>query len=89
MIARQHSGDEVVRLGRERYERDLRKQLEPEHKGKYLALDIETGEFEIDVTDIVAVQRIKAKHPGAVVFLVRIGYPTAYKLGLATQGGCP
>jgi hypothetical protein len=56
MIARYYGPEEIVRVGRERYEKELRAQVEAEHRGEFLALDIESGKYEIDATDIVAGQ---------------------------------
>jgi len=76
-----YTNEEIVRRGRERYDREVRARVEPQHKGKFLVLDIETGEYEIDAEAIPAVHRLKAKHPDAARFILRVGYPTAYKLG--------
>ncbi|MBN1345675.1 MAG: hypothetical protein JXQ73_23485 [Phycisphaerae bacterium] len=81
-----HTKQEIARLGKERYERDIRSDVESHHKGELLALDIETGYYEIDSQAGPAVQRVKARHPDAVVFVLRIGYPTAYKLGAHVKG---
>ncbi len=44
-------------------------------------VDIETGEYEVDQSDLVATKRALAKRPDAVLYGLRIGYPTAYRLG--------
>ena len=76
-----YPNDEIVRRGEELYERDIRPKVEPDHHGCFLALDIETGEYEIDSQDILAIQRAKAKRPDAALYIVRVGYRSAYKLG--------
>ena len=73
--------DEIVRLGEELYEKKVRAEVEPHNKGRFLALDIETGEYVIDSQDITAIQRAKAKRPDAPLYIVRVGYRSAYKLG--------
>jgi hypothetical protein len=52
-----------------------------------VVVDIETGDYEIDADDLAATKRALAKRPDAVLYGVRIGYPTAYRLGscLATH----
>ena len=69
------------------YEQQIRPKVEPEHKGKFLVVDVETGQYEIDEDDLNATKRALAKRPGAVLYGLRIGYPTAYRLGghLATD----
>ena len=76
-----YSREEVAERGEAIYEQEIRTKVESESKGKYLVLDIETGEFEIDQDDLVATKRIIARCPDAVLYGLRIGYPAAYRLG--------
>lgn len=76
-----HTKEEVVRRGRRIYERELREKVEPEHKGKFLVLDVLTGDYEIAERDLVASDRLLARNPDAVLYGLRIGYPTAYRIG--------
>ncbi len=71
---------EVASRGEEIYAR-IRPKVESLHKGKFVVLDIETGEFEIDTDDLAATKRALAKHPGAVLYGIRVGSPAAYRLG--------
>jgi len=75
--------EEVARRAHEIYDRDLRAVVEPEHVGKFLALDVETGDYEIDACELAAVDRVEARDPGNARnrFLFRIGYPYAHKIG--------
>lgn len=74
--------EEVARRAHEIYDRDLRAVVEPEHIGKFLALDVETGDYEIDASELAAVDRIEARNTGGRKrFLFRIGYPAAHKIG--------
>lgn len=41
-----YSTEEIAVRGREIYEKRLRHQLEPGNTGKFLVIDIETGEYE-------------------------------------------
>jgi hypothetical protein len=59
----------------------IRAEVEPQHTGKFVVVDIETGEYEVDQSDLVATKRALAKRPDAVLYGLRIGYPTAYRLG--------
>ena len=51
------------------------------NKGKFAVIDIETGEYEMDADDLQATKRALAKRQNAVLYGMRIGYPTAYRLG--------
>ncbi|MBT9149623.1 MAG: hypothetical protein AAGB97_09510 [Dehalococcoidia bacterium] len=72
---------EVESKGEAIYGQQIRDKVEPKHKGKFLVIDIETGEYEINADDLVATKRLLAKHPNAVVYGLRIGFPTAYRIG--------
>ena len=81
MARTKYSREEVAARGEAIYDQKIRPEVEIQNKGKYLVLDIETGEFEIDQDDLVATKRIMAKRPNAVLYGLRIGYPAAYRLG--------
>jgi hypothetical protein len=76
-----YSSDEIARRGQALFDREIRSQLDASAHGKFLALDIETGEFEIDADERAALKRARAKHPDAALYLIRVGHPTAYRLG--------
>lgn len=84
-----HSPEEVELRGEEIYEQQIRRNVEAGNKGKFVVIDIETGEYEVDEDDLQATKRALAKRPEAVLYGVRIGYPTAYTLGghIATEQG--
>lgn len=76
-----YTTDEVGRRGSEIYDQKLRAQVEPTHAGQFLVLDILTGDYEIAADDLTASDRLLARNPRAVLYGVRIGSPTAYRLG--------
>ena len=69
---------EVGRLGREAYDRHVRPRLLPEDDGKYVVIDVDTGEYEIDADDDTAATRMQERRPGARLWIERAGRPTAY-----------
>jgi hypothetical protein len=73
--------EEIIRRGEELYQSRIRPQVEQSNKGKILVVDIETGDYEIDDDHLQATRRALAKHPGAVLYSLRIGYPTLGKIG--------
>ena len=73
--------EEVARRGEEIYQQKLRAQVEKQHIGDFLILDVLTGDYEIDRDDLTASDRLRAKNPNAVAYGLRIGYPAAYHIG--------
>jgi len=75
-----YTSEEIVQRGQALYEQEIRAKVEPENKGKYLIINVATGEYEMDADDLAASKRAKAKFPDAPLYTMRTGYPTAYRL---------
>ncbi len=65
--------DEYYRRAKEQYAK-VKQDVDPGNKGKILAIDIETGEYETDEDQIEAVERLFARLADPQVFCFRIGY---------------
>jgi hypothetical protein len=76
-----YTPEKVAARGEEMYSQRIRSQVEATEKGKFVVIDIETGDFEVDVDDLSATKRALAKRPSAVLYGMRIGSPAAYRLG--------
>lgn len=81
------TSEEVVERGKELYETRIRAMVEAAHHGRYLIINVETGEFEIDDDRLAASDRAAAKYPGAPLFAMRIGHPTIGRIGLRLPAG--
>ncbi len=68
-----YSKEEFARRGDAIYDRDIRPNTEQGNQGKFVAIDIETGTYEIDTDEIMASDRLLARHPDAQIWLVRVG----------------
>jgi hypothetical protein len=75
-----YTNEEIAERGEAIYTRDIECTMTPADKGKMVVIDIETGEYEIDESDLAATKRILAKRPDAVTYGLRVGYPAAYHL---------
>lgn len=75
-----YSSHEIVERGQALFDRDIRDTLDAGARGMFLALDIETGELEIDEDELTALKRARAKHPDAALYLIRVGHSTACRL---------
>ena len=72
----------AVRMGKEIYERDILPQVEADHFGEYVAIDVETGDWAVADTTRTAVERLRALRPGAVdVLCERVGYRALRSFG--------
>jgi peptide subunit release factor RF-3 len=83
MVVRQrrYNKEEIARRGQELYESGIRKQVEAGNEGKIVAIDIETGDFEVADTVVAATERLFERHPNAQPWGIRIGHRTVYHFG--------
>ena len=77
-----YSKEEFARRGDEIYERVLRPALESGNAGRFVAIDIETGAYEVDTDELAASDRLLARVPNAQIWLRRIGSRYAHRFGL-------
>jgi hypothetical protein len=73
--------EEHARRGTEMYEQQVRPRVEADNYGKIVAIDIDTGDYEIAETGLAASQRLLARHPDAQIWCVRIGHRAVHHLG--------
>jgi hypothetical protein len=73
-----YSKDEFARRGEALYERNVRPIVAVNDHGKFIAIDIESGAYEIDGDDFVATECLLAYHPQAQIWLMRVGERAAY-----------
>jgi hypothetical protein len=74
------TAEELARLGSEILDRDVRPALRAQDDGKFVAIDIVTGDYEINEDDYAAVMRLRERRPAAEIWLGRVGQPAAYYL---------
>ena len=72
---------EAGRLGPDVYRRVVLPRLTPADDGKYVVVDIDSGEFEIDADHLTAALRLRQRLPGVVGWVERVGRPAAFRLG--------
>ena len=60
-----YSKEEFARRGQEIYERAIRPHIESDNEGKFVAINIETGAYEIDTDDYTATERLLTRNPDA------------------------
>jgi hypothetical protein len=68
-----YTDEEIARLGDEVYDRDIAPHLKEEDKGKYVLIDVVSGDYEIDRNEIAASQRLRVSRPDAQVWFRRVG----------------
>ncbi len=87
MVVRQprYSKEEFAQRGDLIYETQIRPLVEAGNRGKIVAIDIETGIFEVDASEIAACNRLEAHHPDAQIWVLRIGSRYVRRFGGRTK----
>jgi hypothetical protein len=75
---RRYSKEEMARRGQELYESQIQQQVETDNDGKIVAIDIETGAFEVADNVLPATNRLFERFPDAQPWVIRIGYRAVY-----------
>jgi hypothetical protein len=76
-----YSKDEFAQRGNTLYESNIRSQVEESNHGKIVAIDIETGAFEVADTSMAAVDRLYEREPDAQPWVIRIGHRSVFRFG--------
>jgi hypothetical protein len=80
-----YSKEEFAQRGDALYESQIRSQVEAGNHGKIVAIDLETGAFEVDASEIAACDRLEARYPDAQIWMVRIGSRHVRRFGGRTK----
>ena len=76
------SSESVTARGKALYDRQIRSKVEIEPNiGKIISIDLETGDYEIDDDLLSAGTRLRARHPYAEIYGLRIGFDAVYGIG--------
>jgi 2-C-methyl-D-erythritol 4-phosphate cytidylyltransferase len=72
---------EFARRGDAAYDRFVTPKLRESDAGKFVAIDPETGDYEVDDDDMAAIGRLRGRHPEAYMWFRRVGEPAVDRLG--------
>lgn len=79
--APRYSKEEFARRGNEIYESEVKSQVEAGNHGRIVAINIETGDFELADTTVAAVDRLYEREPDAQPWVIRIGHRAVFRFG--------
>jgi hypothetical protein len=76
-----YSKEEFAQRGDEIYEAQVRSKVEEGNHGKIVAIDIETGVYEVADDIVTASEHLLTKVPDAQTWFIRIGHQAVYHFG--------
>ena len=80
-----YSKEEFAQRGDALYESQIRSQVEEGNHGKIVAIDLETGAFEVDISEVAACDRLEARYSDAQIWIVRVGSRHVRRFGGRTK----
>lgn len=81
MAGHTYSAEEITARGEAIYREQIRSLVEATDKGKFVIIDVETGDYEIGTRDVAATLKLLKRRPDAVTYAVRVGCRAAYRIG--------
>ena len=76
-----YADEEIARRGDEIYETQVKAEVQEGNYGRIVAIDIETGAYEIGDTARDASHRLFVQYPDAEIWFVRVGHRTLHRIG--------
>lgn len=73
--------EEFARRGDAIYREKIEPGLTSKDKGKFVAIDIETGKYAISRDSMAATKKLYASVPDAQPWMVRVGFEFVHRLG--------
>jgi hypothetical protein len=80
-----YSKEEFAQRGGALYESAVRAQVEAGNDGRIVAIDIETGAFEVADEVVTASEKLLERIPDAQTWFIRIGHKSVYHFGAVTH----
>jgi hypothetical protein len=72
------NSNEIVKTGKAIYNTKLKKILEHKAMGKFVVIDIDSGEYYVDKKSEEALKKAKKAKPKGKFYLHRVGYTSAF-----------
>ena len=70
----------IARKGEQMYQEKLKHSLEKDHKGEFVAIEVENGKYFLGKSPEKALEKAKQEFPNSIFHLIRIGYTGVYNV---------
>ena len=71
--------NELVAQGQKIYDAFLQEKLEPEYKGKVVAIEVESGDYFLGESVVEAAKKAREKHPEKLFYFAKVGYRAMHR----------
>jgi len=87
MVKPRFAPDDIARLGDSIYDREVAPHAAPEDAASFVAIDVDSGAYEIAPDELSAIDRLRARKPDAQVWLRRVGAPYTHRFRAPRRSG--
>ena len=81
MTKRLDSKEEIARRGDSIYQANVLPQLAAQDEGKFAAIDVDTGNFEVAADELAACDKLSARIPNPQIWIVKVGSRYLHRFG--------
>lgn len=85
MPEQRYSKEVVVQRGDELFEQTIRAQVAGRPEMDFVAIDIESGDFEVGTDELAVMKQLLARRPDAQIFGRRVGFRSAHRIGFVPR----
>ena len=79
-----YGSEEAIQRGDRLYDERVRPHVKDEDHGKFVSIDLESGEWEMDADRLLPGERLRSRLPDAQILTTRVGYGYAVRIGGAS-----
>ena len=79
------TGVEISALGKMIYRKKIRPLMTEDDIGKYVIVDVYSGEYEIDEWSVEADLRLRDRVPDACAYMLRVGFSAGVFIGWSEE----
>jgi hypothetical protein len=85
MPERRYPKGVIAERGRELFDSVIKPKVQDLPARDFVAIDIESGDFETGPESLEVTHRLLERHPEAQIFMRRVGFPYTYRFGGAPR----
>lgn len=75
------TSSDIASRAREIYEKQLKPLVARGNEGRYIVIDVDSGDYELGDDYIVPTERLYARHTKPLLHTLKIGQPVAGRIG--------
>lgn len=81
MIKRNYTNEELAELGEAVFKREIAERLRGRDLRDFVAIDVGSGDYEVDPDEGLAMRRLRDRHAGTVFWIRRVGSAVSHTFG--------